>query len=479
MAAHNVEDIYTLTPVQQGLLFHVLADPTSEMYIEQGVSTLRGEIDDAAFERAWGRVLERHTALRTSFLWKDLSKPVQVVYKQLETPLVRHDWRGLSEGEQAARLEDGVKSDRSRCSRLSEPPLVALTLARVADDAYKFIWSAHHLIHDAWSLSVIFEEFFTFYEAEQRGAGVEAKPVPRFKDYVTWLKRQELAEAEAFWRRALGGFTETTPLPGGKARGAKVRGDKATYGREERYLPVEKTAAVQALSRRHQLTVSTLMHGALSLLLSFYGGREEVVFGTVMSGRPASLRGAESMVGVFINTLPFRVPVPPGDTLLDWLKGVQDAHLRLRQYEHTPLALVHDWSDVPRNVPLFENILVIQNAFAGLSGAEAGGLKVVKVEAIGHPNYPFMLRVTPGDSLWLEVLYDRRRLNPSEMNVVLRHLELLLDSLAAEPDATLGPLLSRLEGAEKEREEEELARRRNSIGQRLGRAKPRAIKVTG
>lgn len=474
MAAHNVEDIYTLTPVQQGLLFHVLADPASEMYVEQGVSTLRGEVDDAAFERAWRRVLERHTALRTGFLWKGLSQPVQVVYRNLEVPLVRHDWRGLSDGEQAARLEAGVKSDRRRCSRLSEPPLITLTLARVAGDAYKFIWSAHHLIHDAWSLSIIFKDFFELYEAGRRGAFVLTEPAPRFRDYVVWLKRQGLADAEAFWRQTLGGFTEPTPLPRGKAREVET-----AYGREESYLPVGKTAAVLALLRRHQLTVSTLIHGALSILLSFYSGRSEVVFGTVMSGRSPSLRGLEEMVGVFINTLPMRVPVPPDDRLLDWLRGVQDAHLKLRQYEHTPLALVHDWSDVPRNVPLFENILVIQNAFDDLSGVEAGGLKVTDVQVMGHPNYPFMLRVSPGDSLWIEVLYDRRRLNPSDMCLVLRHVELLLDSALAEPEATLGALLRRLDDAEKEREEAELSRRRDAIGQRLGRARARAIKVTG
>ena len=169
MSARNIEDIYPLSPMQQGMLFHSIYAPESGMYVEQMSCTLRGSLSVDAFERAWRRVISRHTPLRTAFVWQDLDEPLQVVQRQVSLPLEQHDWRALTSAQQAARLEAFQHEDRQRGLDLSEAPLMRLTLIRLADDRYQFVWTHHHLLIDGWSVPLLFQEVFQLYEAFRQG----------------------------------------------------------------------------------------------------------------------------------------------------------------------------------------------------------------------------------------------------------------------------------------------------------------------
>src|SRR5262249_9591351 len=265
-------------------------------------------VDAQAFQQAWQKVVDRHPVLRTSFHWENLEKPLQVVHRHVQVPLDQIDCRGLTPAEQEERLQTYLQENRRRGFGLTQVPLLRLGLIRLAEESYQYVWSHHHLLWDGWSGPLILKEFLAFYEALRRGQNLNLKPPRPFRDYILWLQKQDLNQAEAFWRKTLEGFTAPTPLVIDRLPGDR-NGQPERAEEQHVQLSAELTADLQMLARKHQLTLNTLMQGAWSLLLGRYSGQESVVFGTSVSGRPAGLAGVESMVGLFINTLPVRVHV--------------------------------------------------------------------------------------------------------------------------------------------------------------------------
>ena len=298
----EIDDVYPLSPMQQGMLIHTVYAPDSGEYVVPMRVPLLEDLDVPAFQRAWQRVVDRHQILRTSFLWEGLPEPIQVVHRQVTPTWEHHDWRELSPIGQEQRLESYLADERRRSFDFSRAPLMRLTLIQVREDSYELVWSCHHLLLDGWSLPLIVHEVFAFYEAFCESKDLQL-PLPRpYRDYIAWLQEQDLSAAEAFWRERLNGFTTPTPLGVGTA----VTGNMPTLeeGYDEQYVRLTEasTAALASLARRNGLTLNTLVQGAWAILLSRYSGNEDVVFGATVSGRPAALDGVESMVGLFINT---------------------------------------------------------------------------------------------------------------------------------------------------------------------------------
>jgi amino acid adenylation domain-containing protein len=442
----NAEDVYPLSPGQQGMLMVlVLSGEGSEVYFDQSVVTLAGDLDTVLWRKAWQRVVDRHPSLRTYFVWESREQPLQVVRRQAELPWTELDWRGLPEPERASRLADFLREDRSRGFDLGNPPLLRLALIRLDDESWKMIWSFHHLIVDGWSLSRVFGEVVACYTAfrEGREPGLEAPR--RFRDYIAWLQRQDLGRAESFWRSALAGFDEPTPLPyDGTGSGT----ESMTYGREMAWIPQEETEALTALARRHQLTLNTLFQGAWGALLGRATGREDVIFGSVVSGRPGEVDGIESVVGFFINVLPVRVAVG-AQTVLPALAELQARQIEQRDFEYCPLESIQAWSELPRGSRLIESLLVFQNfPLNPLELTAPAGFRILDAQVMGATHYPITLYVAPrNDGLDLRFDYHVSRLGAEPARRLLGHLRTILSAFAARPDARMSelPLLTRPE----------------------------------
>lgn len=220
----NVEDIYPLSPTQQGLLFHSLYAPEAGVYVQQLSCVFNGKLNVEVFIQCWERAVERHPLLRTSFAWERLEEPLQVVLREVALPSVRQDWRGLSEAQQRERLRDFLREDREQGFDVSGAPLMRVAFIRTGEDACRFVWTSHHLLLDGWSLFLLLEEVFVLYEARCRGEELRLLPVRAYRDYIAWLQQQDLAAAEAFWRRTLKGFDAPTQLRVGKPHGASAGG---------------------------------------------------------------------------------------------------------------------------------------------------------------------------------------------------------------------------------------------------------------
>ncbi|MFP2932892.1 amino acid adenylation domain-containing protein, partial [Pyxidicoccus sp. 3LG] len=431
-----IEDLYPLSPTQQGMLFHTLLEPSDGDYFEQLTWRIRTPLNMAAFRRAWETLVARHAVFRTGFFWENLSESHQVVLPRVELPWQELDWREVPEAEQSARLEDFLRADRAHGFDLSRPPLARVTCMRQGDGTWRVVFSHHHLLLDGWSQGRIFQELFSLYDTFARGETPKLSPALPYRDYIAWLRRQDYARTERFWRETLAGVTGPTPLPAALP-GAIANAPKGLHEREVR-LSRQATTALQSLARQHGLTLNTVVQGSWALMLGRYAGETDVVFGATVSGRPPELPGVEEFVGLFINTLPVRVSLPPDEKVLDWLKRLQAQQAALRQQEHSPLAQVQGWSDVPRGTPLFESILVFENyPIDEAVRQRAGGLELDDIHALERTNYALSAVVVPGNELVLTLSGDTRRFEASALERLLGQWRTALEGMAAQPEQLL------------------------------------------
>src|SRR6185369_6375834 len=401
----DIESIAKLSPMQQAMLVHSLVEPRAGVYVLQQSLRLTGRLDTAAFERAWRHVVARHSILRTGFFWESLERPRQVAYRQAELEIVRETWPADGEDRRQDRLERYLTADRERGFDLTRPPLMRLALFELGAESHHLVWTLHHLLVDGWSQGQLLRELFAAYAAFASGGEPRLEKARSFREYIGWLQRQDLGAAEAFWRRSLAGFTAPSFLAAGNAGndGGRTRSPR----RRELRLSTEETAALGEMARRHRLTLSTLVQGAWAAQLAVLCGREDVVFGATVAGRPMDLPGVESILGPFLNTLPLRV-----------------------------------------GVPLFDHIVVFESAsmLRGTLAADptrTGGLEIsgdAADETGEQTNYPLNVVVIEGSRLTLSILSDAGRFEAPAVERMLRRLAALLVAFAEDADPRLGDL---------------------------------------
>ncbi|HEX6289429.1 MAG TPA: amino acid adenylation domain-containing protein [Herpetosiphonaceae bacterium] len=446
-ADRQVERVYPLTPLQQGLLFHALYAPQSGAYIVQVGLRFTGTLDVSALQRAWQQVVAHHAILRTAFLWGRVATPHQVVRCQLDVPFTIRDWRAATGDEQQRQLDAWRAADRAAGFDLTSAPLLRVHLFWLDDTTWECVWTHHHLILDGWSLPLVLRDLLTCYAAacEEHPPRLD-RPRP-YEDYLAWLQEQDQSAAEAYWRTALAGIAAPTPL--GIDRPVGV-GHTPTYAERTVQMPSATTQALQRLARQEHLTLNTVMQAAWALLLSRYSGSADVVFGTVVAGRPADVPGVEQMVGMFINTLPRRVRLPPTMTLRHWLATLQREQAELRRYEYSALPQVQAWSAIPPGTPLFESLFVFENyPLVGLHAASqalraVAPLQVEQLPVVQQAHYPLSLLVIPAAQLTLQCSFDQNRVTPAVAQRLLGHLQVVLDALLTDLDQPLAqvPLLT-------------------------------------
>src|SRR5215213_3239653 len=254
MDTRNIENIFELSPLQQGMLFHTLYAGKIDPYVYQYSARLKGKLEPATFKLAWQAIVDRHQSLRTAFYWKETDKPLQVACKRVDVPFEEQDWRGLSAALQQKQLEEHLHSDRERGFEFGVPPLMRLSLIRIDEDTYEFIWCFHHILLDGWSVPLVLKEVFDSYEAFCRQEEPKWSSPEPYRNYIGWLQKQDLDRAERFWRQTLKGFTSSTRLLEDRgARGAVDHED--VHDGEILPLSEEMTNALNQLARQRQLTV--------------------------------------------------------------------------------------------------------------------------------------------------------------------------------------------------------------------------------
>jgi hypothetical protein len=474
----NVESFYPLSPMQEGMLYHTVYAPDSGTYVAQVSFRLTGTFDLDAFRRAWQAAVGRHQSLRTLFLWKGVKTPVQVVRREVELPLERLDWREFGAERQASLLRDYLEQDRASGFDVTRAPLMRLVVIQLDDYATQFIWSYHHLILDGWSVSLLFGEIATCFQAFARGSQAPSlKPARPYRDYIVWLQKQDVSEAERFWRRELEGASVPTPIPAKPApngEGENVRQDSKLLR-----LTDTELAALQAYARRQRLTVNTVAQGAWGLLLSHVADRSDVVFGATVSGRPSELPGIDGMIGMFINTLPVRLRVSADESLGAWLRSLQARQVESRRYEYCSLRQIQTWCGVARGARLYDSLLAFQNhpgqasppaRSGGDDDAPGGGATGLGgVRAKSHLVYPLEMEVLPAPGATVLTLrYDSERVEAPVVERLLGGFAALLRGASGlNDDATVGDWLEHLRAEDRRRQESQVEAFEEAVAKKL------------
>ncbi|HVN54986.1 MAG TPA: amino acid adenylation domain-containing protein [Anaerolineaceae bacterium] len=435
MNSSDIEAIYPLSPMQQGMLFHSLYDPDSRDYLEQITCSLEGELNLVAFEGAWQQVAERHSIFRTSFVWRGIEQPVQVVQRQIWIPFHYEDWSGEPGRDVQACLNDYLRVDREQAFDLAKPPLFHLAVFRLATTEHVLVWTHHHILLDGWSLPLVVQEVIARYEAYQKGAPLQLPSIRPYRDFINWLKKQDLSQAEAYWRKTLNSLDAPTPL--GFPEPSPITRMGADWRELESALPVETWLALQKFVQKNGLTTSAVIQAAWAYLLYRYTREEDILFGLTVSGRPASLSGSETMIGLMINTLPVRIQISPQMPILQWLKEIQWILARQSQYEYTPLVKIQEWSQIPSGTPLFHSIVVFENYPVQAEVENRTGLKFKDIRSLAHTNYPVTLVASARQNLILKLAYDAGRIDPGAAQRTLGHLGVILQQMIADPNAPI------------------------------------------
>ncbi|WP_259740971.1 amino acid adenylation domain-containing protein, partial [Pseudomonas poae] len=427
----EVEDLYPLSPMQQGMLFQSLYGAGSGDYINQMRIDVQG-LDVPRFCRAWQAAVDRHEILRSGFLWQtELEQPLQVVYKQARLPFTELDWRQRADCVQA--LDGLAQAARTQGFVLEQAPLLSLQVVRTAASSYHLIYTNHHILMDGWSGSQLFGEVLQQYAGEPLPA-----PTGRYRDYIAWLQAQDKAVSEAFWKAQLANLQEPTRLAR-EVKGAEL----GANGEYRLSLDAAQTERLKAFAQRNKVTLNTLVQGAWLLLLQYHTGQSTVAFGATVAGRPAELRGIEQQVGLFINTLPVVATPDAHMSVSQWLQQVQAQNVRLREQEHTPLFEIQRWAGLGGEA-LFDSILVFENypVSEALEQSAPSGLSFGAVHSLEQTHYPLTVLLAIGETLGLEFNYNRQSFTAAHIQRLAEHFQQLLQALASDASQRLATLPS-------------------------------------
>ena len=426
MGTSNVDDIYELSPLQQGMLLHSAHDGATDMYLSQQTYTAVGELDTDALVAAWSAASQAHPALRTSFHWEGLDRPLQVVHRDVPLPVHRHDWSGVDREQELKRLEQLHSDDRAAGFDLAVPPLQRLHLIRLAPDRHCLVWTYHHLLMDGWSVPIFFGEVVAQYRRLVAG-GPPPPPPPPFREYIAWLQRQDLDATKSFWQEYLAGVRPSHLAP---LRPWDPRRGTGPVERRMVDLPESVATAMREAAARHRVTLGTLVQAAWAAVVRAYTGRSEVTFGCASSGRPVDLPGVDRMVGMFANTLPVRVAIPDDGDLGEWLRDLQRRQARMRRYEYTPLADVKRWAGAPGQ-QLFESLIVLENYGLTVDATGITSALTFHREALYDKiSFPLTMTISPGPVAELQLLIHRERFDGGFIDDVLGRLRATFDALA-------------------------------------------------
>ncbi|UGA36335.1 condensation domain-containing protein [Chromobacterium haemolyticum] len=374
----DIVDLWSLTPVQEGMLFHSRMEASSGpagVYIEQVVAELDGAVDPVLLRQAWEQVLARHDALRVSFAWEGLAAPLQRVHRAPALPF------SVCETPDETALECYLADDRAAGFALDAPPLMRLALLTRNGAPWRLVWTHHHALLDGWSMAVVFDEALALYRGLSQGQSAALPPAPSFGRFIKWLRAHSDSQAqEDFWRDYFSGYAAAADLallPAGgppQPRAHSLRLDSTL------------TAGLRRTARERKVTLNTLFQGALAVALSRVGRCDDLVFGVTMAGRPESLPGCDAAVGLFISTLPLRADCSAAQAVDDFLHRLQNAQSRLGPFESSALVDIQRWSGLSARQALFDVVLVYENYPIRASVGDAA--QALRVGAAPRANSP-------------------------------------------------------------------------------------------
>jgi amino acid adenylation domain-containing protein/non-ribosomal peptide synthase protein (TIGR01720 family) len=422
----QVESLYRLSGLQEGMLFHKLYDDRVNAYTEQFECELPG-LNPEAFRESWQKIIQKHSIFRTGFHHDAFSIPVQCVYREAVIPFETLDFRRMSSGEQEEALDAYRIEDKTKPFDFETPPLMRITLIRLDNERYYMFWTHHHIILDGWSVQVLMTELLEYYQALVSGGGVSVGEEDKYEDYIRYIARRDKEEEEEFWKKYLSDGGEGSLLPFISATEERNKGI-GSYRKEVLQLDSTATASLTAYAQEHRVTLNTLMQGAWACLLYRYTGNPEITFGVTVSGRPDDLPDVENRVGIYINTLPFHVTVNEEQEIAEWLKHIQQHQLQSRNHQHTPLSHIKQWAGVQGD--WFDSYVAFENYPVNkILETRNWALKMGELRVNEQTNYPLSIIIEAGAEITILFTYNSTLLDEYYIGQIKNHFKTLLEQM--------------------------------------------------
>ncbi|MES1034263.1 amino acid adenylation domain-containing protein [Bacillus velezensis] len=426
----EIQDIYPLSFMQEGMLFHSLLDHDSRAYFEQAVFTINGQLDRERFQKSIDAVFERYDIFRTTFIHKNVAKPRQVVLKNRPSRVQFHDISHLDEKAQDKYADRFRKEDKDKGFDLQSDPLMRVSILKKAPERYVCIWSHHHIVMDGWCFGIVMKEFLMIYQSLGDGRLPSLEPVQPYGKYIKWLMKQDRKEAEIFWKTRLADLEQSASLP---KKSAEPNGEleQAVFTISE-----EQTNELKNIAARAGATLNTVFQALWGILLQRVSRCDDAVFGSVVSGRPSDLAGVEKMVGLFINTIPVRVK-SGSFSFLELVRHLQQETLQAEAYSYYPLYDIQAQS--PLKQALFDHIIVFENVPAqreieNVSQAGSFDFAVEDFSMEEVTNYGCSIKVIPGNSLYIRLNFDTGIYDSVFMKNIETFLRHMMNSVISDPE---------------------------------------------
>ncbi|MEE9372230.1 MAG: condensation domain-containing protein [Saprospiraceae bacterium] len=431
MSKASVETIYPLSNAQKMLLFHSLRED-SDLGFLQVKCTIHGQLDRDTFQKAWQRTIFRHEALRTSVHWRNIKKAVLVVHSNALLPWDFYDLRGRSPINQKEEIVKLKSRDSDKKLDLSKAPVSRLTLIQLDDNKHSLLWSCHHIFLDGWSAAIILKDTFDFYNAIIEGREAQLVSLPLYKSYLTWFQKQDYSQAEIYWKKTLDGFV--SPILDNKSvkhsNGVQTPFESHTFS-----LSAESTDLLNKFGRKNRVTLNTIVHGLIAILLSNYYKSRDIVLGTSVSGRSAPIQNIELMAGLFTNTLPVRMKLDTDYKVSEWLGKLQINLAAMRNFEYTSMAQIMPWINWPGHVPLFECLLVFENF--PWQNLENDIISIKDFEGGITTAFPLTILIKPGNELNFLFRYDQHKFLDKNISWFSKNLTVLLSNVLKDQDKNI------------------------------------------
>ncbi|MEK4378122.1 fengycin non-ribosomal peptide synthetase FenA [Bacillus sp. FSL R5-0434] len=419
--ANSIQDIYPLSYMQEGMLFHSLLQKDSRAYVEQASFTIEGEVNLQFFQESINALVARHDIFRTIFISQNVSSPQQVVLRERTVSVLEEDIAHLDEAGQSAFVEQIKEKDRAKGFHLQKDMLMRITLIRTGKRQYTCIWTFHHIMMDGWCLGIVLKEFLQIYASKIKGAPLSLEPVQPYGTYINWLMEQDKEKAVSYWDNYLSGIKQQTLLPKQKKTKSTSRQEQITFSFSK-----EDSSRLSELAVREEVTLSTIFHTLWGILLQKYNNSDDAVFGSVISGRPSDIEGIEQMVGLFINTIPIRMHGSK-TPFLQLVKDMQKDRLAAEAYSYHPLYEIQSRSAVKQG--LIDHILVFENypvqkEIEMLNSQEPDSdlFQIHNFTVADETNYSFYLMVAPAEEIHIKMSYDAALHDRSFVLSVKEHL---------------------------------------------------------
>ena len=442
MKKTNLQDIYPLSSLQEGLLFHHLRNPNSSDYFEQISYSLQGDFNLQVFEASWNQLLQRHDILRTVFTHNKAERPLQIVLKKRQLHLNYTDLSMLGKDEQQQQIRAYQQQDRKQGFQLDQDLLLRLHVFQIDADHYRIVWSHHHILLDGWSLSILYREWLNVYQALRQGRHPELPPAIPYLHYVRWQEEQAADAPQQFWQDYLADFSEPTGIPTLPVDQLDNQPSASDSGEYRFIIEGTEYTNLQALARQSQSTLSNLIQALWGILLGRYNQCEDVVFGLTTSIRPSSIPGIDHMVGLLINTIPVRIQAQPELNFKDLLQQLQSSTFERQPHQHYPLHRIQSDSGLRElfdHILVFENYPLDQQLYQNIE--DLTGFHIQDIDFPEQVHYPLSVIITPDEQqLRFRLCFNHDRYTTSQFIPLEGHLRQLMRSLCQQPNGQLQDL---------------------------------------